>query len=520
MSSSIQLVMEANSKLLASAKVMNPQGCSLDVDRHIQKTVLILKGTVSETSVRLPREDRPSSSLRLHDSLLVAQLCLDVLSHFAIEIVVSQGGVRRTKLVIGTHVKVARYDDSSADFTAAYLPLIIPRNKWVQVIFHIAGIVQSVFNLPPCKYIDMIAVAGSGKMCCLCTSSDEQACIDATPESMALFAVPAYAPPIWKSAAAVADDAPTLPSLEAAQSAPPADILAPLRRASFSLSLTPSPPPAHEKPDGHPVRLQPLVAAPPSEFAQKYNRSSSAAEAPRGNAKSDYIRIVEDEYSPFGDESLPGRSGYGEGCSQSAPPESGARRIPGNGVRGAADNTAGCLSGWEQSLDDRKPEVVAAQPGRPGKLEPPRRPQRRSVSGQPGVGPTDNERMQRIVAARKRQVSPRQTNGAVGGARGRSTGSRRQQRLRRRMRVLRANEQKVNKAAAAKTLAASDIPLSQQVELQDDPLGMTPTSLSDTPFCGFGFGYLGVLKANGEYEEDEDANLNLRGALTLNSDNE
>lgn len=503
--------MEANSKLLASAKVMNSQGCSLDVDRHIQKPVLVLKGTVTETSVRLPREDRPLSSLRLHASLVVAQLCLDVLNHFALEIVVAQSGARRTKLVIGTHVKVARYEDNVEDLTVAYLPLIIPRNKWVQVVFHIAGIVQSVFNLPQCKCIDTITVAGSGKLCSLSTSSDEQACIDATPESMALFAVPAYAPPIWKSAEANAEDVASLPALEKPHSAPPSDILGLLRKSSYSLSLTPSPPPPHEKPDGHPVRLQPLVPAPPPEFSTQRNGSAA-----RANPKCDYIRLVEDEYSPAADDGLPGRVSYGDGASESA-----ARRLPGTGARGAAENNAGGLSGWEQPLDDRKPETAAAPSGRAAKGEPARRPLRRSISGPSNGGPADNERLQRIVAARKRQVSPRQTNfGGGGGARSRSTGSRRQQRLRRRMRVLRANEQKVNKAAAAKALAASDIPLWQQVDLEEDALGATPSSLSDTPFCGFGFGYLGVLKANGEYEEDEDANLNLRGALTLNSDDE
>jgi hypothetical protein len=190
-------------------------------------------------------------------------------------------------------------------------------------------------------------------------------------------------------------------------------------------------------------------------------------------------------------------------------------------VRGAADNTSGGLGGWEQPSDERRPGAATSSPGRAAKVEPSRRPPpRKGAAGSPGSGPGDSERLQRIIAARKRQVSPRQNITAATGPRSRSTGSRRQQRLRRRMRVLRANEQKVNRAAAAKTLAASEIPLAQHAELPADCMASSATSLFDAPLCGFGFGYLGVLKSNGEYEEDEDANLNLRGALTLNSDGE
>lgn len=529
MASSIQMVMEPSSKLLSSAKVTNPRGCSIEVDRHLQKPVLAIKGSISDTSVRLPREDRPLSSLRLHDSLLVAQVCLDALSHFALEIVVSQSGPRRTKLIIGTQVKSAKYDEETEAFTTAYLPLIIPRSKWVQVVFHIAGIVQSVFALPPCKCIDTITVAGTARLCSLCTSSDEQACIDATPENMALFAVPAYAPPIWKSASATIETSTSLPQLEAASSAPAADSFAPAQSSSCSASLSPSPPPAHEKLPGRPSHLLPLVSSPPPEPVIKPAGGSTRVDSARPNPKCDYIRLVEDEGNATADDAYTGRAPFGDLYQPSAGLEGGGgggggnnRRLFGNGARNAADNAAsGGLGGWETSADDRKSEAAATSPGRTGRAEPPKRPvPRRSLTGPPNSSAVDHERMQRIIAARKRQVSPRQNIAAPGGPRSRSNGSRRQQRLRRRMRVLRANEQKVNRAAAAKTLTASELPLSQHIELPDDAAVLTPASPADAPLCGFGFGYLGVLKANGEYEEDEDANLNLCGALTLNSDGE
>lgn len=522
MTSGLMLVMEAGNKLLASAKVTNPRGCSIETDRHLEKPVLVLKGTVSETSVRLPREDRPLSSLRLQDSLLVAQVCLDALNHFALEVVLSQGGARRTKLLVGTHIKTAKYDESTEDFTLAYLPLIIPHGKWVQVVFHIAGIVQSVFALPPCKCIDSIAIAGTGKMCSLYASSDEQACIDATPESMALFAVPAYAPPIWKSACSAAESPTFLPQLEAVSGASAADAFPQAQSLSCSASPPPSPPPAQEKPLGPPSHLLPPVTSPPTELTQKSSVVSARAESARSSQRCDYIRIIEDEGNPAADEANSGRAQFGGAYPQLGGADGGNRRAFGNGARSVADNAGGALSGWEQLTDDRKPETAATSPGRTGRAELSRRPPGRSLTGSPNGGGTaaDNERMQRIIAARKRQVPPRQNSTGTGGLRGRSTSLRRQQRLRRRMRVMRANEQKVNSAAAAKALTASDIPLSQHIELTEDFAASTPVSLSDAPLCGYGFGYLGVLKANGDYEEDEDANLNLRGALTLNSDDE
>ncbi|KAK7196560.1 hypothetical protein NESM_000594200 [Novymonas esmeraldas] len=522
MATDLQLVMEANSKLLTSAKVVNPRGCSIDIDKYIRRPVLIMKGTPSQTRVRIPREDRPLSSLRLHDSLLVAQICLNAMDHFALEIVVSQYTVNRTKLVIGTYVKAARYDERADELTTAYLPLIIPRNKWVQVVFHVAGIAHSVFNLPSITCIDTITLTGTGKMCCVFTSSDEQRCIDATPDGMALFAVPAYAPPIWKTAAPSPDHPPSLPTLDARSvtplaSDPPSNSALALRvesPASVTSSLS-----RHQV---LPPRLQPLTdmtAASPSPHVPPSIGVSEQGEAPankgvaRSHFKCDYLRLVDSDDAAARDDFATMSSSYGDTQRQPAQQEGGAGRSLA-ALRGAVDATTGGLSGWDPPLEERTGATAATSSARTSKGDAVKRQPRKpkGAPAAPGVG--DNERMQRLVASRKRRVVPRQgslSNG--GGESGRSNGSRRQQRLRRRMRVLRANEQKVNKAAAAKTLVASELPLSQHVTVAED-------STEAAPVCGYGFGYLGMLKPNGEYEEDEDANLNLRGALTLLTDGE
>ncbi|KAG5509053.1 hypothetical protein JKF63_06061 [Porcisia hertigi] len=522
MATTLQLVMEANNKLLTSAKVMNPRGCSIDIDKCIQRPVLIMKGKPSQTRVQIPREDRPFSSLRLHSSLLVAQICLDSMDHFAVEVVVSQYTVNQTKLIIGTYVKNARYDETAGELTTGYLPLIIPRNKWVQVVFHIAGITQSVFHLPSITTIDRVTLTGTGKMSRVFTSSDERSCIDSTPEGMALFAVPAYAPPIWKTA---------VPSRELQSSSltldtrPGTSSAGDLPLGTTIPSRTESPPSVTSSSPKHsvmPPRLQPLESTlmSPSYYLMPSSRTTSElVGVPSRNgssrlpSKCDYIRLVDDDDTVSKDGLVTGSCFYGDGHRNQAFQEVGPSRSYGAG-RGAANSAVGSLSGWEEPPEDRASAVVTASSARVGKVDTVKRPPQKLKSRPAPPGSSDKERLQRIIASRKLRVTPGSGLLSGTGGDGRSNSSRRQQqRLRRRMRVLRANEQKVNKAAAAKTLVASKVPLSQRVEVAED-------SAEAAPVCGYGFGYLGVLKPNGEYEEDESANLNLEGALTLLTDSE
>lgn len=531
MTAALQLVMEANSKLLTSAKVANPRGCSIDIDKLIHKPVLIMKGSTSQTRVRIPREDRPLSSLRLHDSLLVAQISLNSMEHFALEVVVSQYTVSRTKLVIGTHIRAARFDQNAEDLTTAYLPLIIPRNKWVQVVFHIAGIAHSVFNLPSITCIDTITLTGTARMCCVFTSSDEQSCIDATPDGMALFAVPAYAPPIWKTAISTPDHSSIpLPVLEARNASP---VVGELPSISASATASESPPPIASPLSKHqamPPRLEPIrdvVATPPSPKGPSSSNSAvpmaalPLAKAPvRSPPRCEYIRLVDDDDLATRSELAAVSSSYPETHRQTLSNQDGGNGRVYGGTRGGGggvDAAGGGLGGWENPPDERPGAGSASPPPRNGKAEALKKPMQRKPRSGPGLpgppGAGDNERLQRIIASRKRRVAPRQGSVSGGGDSGRGTGSRRQQRLRRRMRAMRANEQKVNKAAAAKGLLASELPLSERISLAEE-------AVEAAPVCGYGFGYLGVLKPNGEYEEDEDANLRLAGALTLLTDGE
>ncbi|CAJ1006873.1 hypothetical protein Q4I28_002187 [Leishmania naiffi] len=523
MATQLQLVMEANSKLLTHAKVVNPLGCSIVIDKHIRKPVLIMKGKPSQTRVQIPREDFPLSSLRLHDSLLVAQLCLDSIDHFALEVVVSQYTVNRTKLVIGTYIKDPRYDETADEVTTAYLPLIIPRNKWVQVVFHVAGIAHSVFNLPCISWIDTITLTGAGKMSCLFVSSDEQSCIDAAPEGMALFAVPAFVPPIWKTATASHEH---LSSPLAVGTRSVTQLTSDLPFVTAAGLRVESPPSVALSLSMHsviPQRLQPLkdtVVVSPS-YPQAPGRSATGeVGAALGEglfhslSKCDYIRLVDNEDMVAKAEHATISCSYGDGHRQQASQEATAGRpyVP---ARGTANSSAGGLSGWEQPPEERASAPAAVSLTRASKVDATKRPPQK-LRGIPSLpGPSDTERVQRIIASRKSRVTPTQRSVSSSGDDGRGNVSRRQQRLRRRMRVLRANEQKASKAAAAKALVASELPLSQRVSA-----AVAEDSIEAAPICGYGFGYLGVLKPNGEYEEDEEANLNLEGALTLLTDGE
>ncbi|CAD2221852.1 hypothetical protein AGDE_15776 [Angomonas deanei] len=166
-----------------------------------------MKGDLSKNRFQIPRDERPLSALNISHQLVTLQLFLSSTDDFAVEFNISQSTVAAIKLVIGTHIKETSVD-TLHDKRVYRLPLIIPRGKWVQVIFHLSGIMRYLFNLPPMRSIDGFAFMGSGKILKMSCGSSEQACIDSTPKGMALFAVPAYAPPVWTSAAAKTEEEP------------------------------------------------------------------------------------------------------------------------------------------------------------------------------------------------------------------------------------------------------------------------------------------------------------------------
>lgn len=533
-------------EFLKLAKVLNPKGCSIEQDKSLRENILVMKGDPTQTRVQLPREDRPSSSLQLRHSLVTLQVNLNAIDHFGIELTLSQSAVVRMKLVIGTYIREARHDQSINGMCTAHLPLIIPRNRWVQVVFHISGIVDYLFGMPPIKSIDTIALTGTARVSRLMTSSDEQTCIDATPEGMALFAVPAYAPPIWITAAKVvgvdgnnsstntatnpnnpnsntssstkknsAETAALAAARRATADSPDEkhSSLPPLSTGSSSSNL------AGNRPPSIPTKLEPVdrgegastrMTTPDSASCNARNSSlpspqpSSAppTSSNRRGPKPQYIRLVDgNDFQPVQPKT----------SNNSASP----RRVltSGNlGAGGAADRTGGEvwveISGWEEDPSD------TPQSSNSKTEKPPKKPKKE--------GNAADERNQKLLASRKARAASQQSRGA---STQRSTTKedapspavRRRRRARRRLQILKANEVKNNKLMVAKMLHASEIPITGSNMPPDSGNPETPTvsQISHDPKYGYGFGYLGILREDGEYEVDENADLRMKGALTL-----
>ncbi|KAG8344750.1 hypothetical protein TRVL_04417 [Trypanosoma vivax] len=196
----LDILVPRNFECLNNAKV-DSKSCSIQYDRILNVPVLIMKGDPSNARVQIPRDGSSLSSVPLPHSLIVLQTYLGSFDSFALEVSMTVLTSIRVKLVIGTHFTKASVEDTKNGLIFSRMPLIVPRNRWVQIVFHVSGIVVHLLDLPPIKFIESISLSGTCKASRLMTSSDEEVAINATPSDMMLFAVPAYAPPIWRTAA-------------------------------------------------------------------------------------------------------------------------------------------------------------------------------------------------------------------------------------------------------------------------------------------------------------------------------
>ncbi|ORC88064.1 uncharacterized protein TM35_000181210 [Trypanosoma theileri] len=194
------ILVPRNSGCLSTARIQNESCCTIKYDRILRLPVLVMKGSLTTSRVRIPREESPLSFLHLPYSLIVLQTYLGSFDSFALEVGVGISRQLSVKLTIGTQFNKPSAENPSNGVVIAKMPLIIPRNRWVQVVIHVSGIVTQILNLPPIKFIDSISLSGTCKASRIMLANDEDEAINATPPAMALFAVPAYAPPIWQTA--------------------------------------------------------------------------------------------------------------------------------------------------------------------------------------------------------------------------------------------------------------------------------------------------------------------------------
>lgn len=519
---------------LKLAKVCNPKGCYIELDKGLRENILVMKGDPSETKVQLPRESRPSSSLQLRHSLVTLQVSLSAIDHFGIELTLTQSPGIRMRLVIGTFIREPKQEQSLNGMCTAYLPLIIPRNRWVQVVFHISGIVTYLFGMPPIKSIDTIALAGTARVSRLMTSTDEQTCIDATPDGMALFAVPAYAPPIWKTAAkhngsgedtecrssrtlngnSATSNATSLEKAAATTWLPPtAD--SPEQNNKFSRAL----PPLSNTSSLSGNRLPSCT-----NILDNLDAASSTTALERSTARAETILAPQSSSAP-----PEGAENRGATCHHSRPPyirlveggethaiqaktsSSGSypRRFGASTRENYATETWLEVTGWEEEQDElgqtEKPGVKPISGKKDTKKGVSEEKNRKTVVSRKTRGQSQGK-----VAA-QRNVNP--ASSAKEDSSGVSPAVRRRRRARRRLQILKANEKKNMKNLVSKSLHASELPIT--VDSVPNSGSLSSEDHIHDPRYGYGFGYLGILREDGEYEVDENADLRMKGALTL-----
>lgn len=217
-----ELFSPQGSNPLANIKISNPRCGKVEFDRTVRSNVMVIEGDLTQSRVQIPKEDRPMSSLQLNHSLVVLQIMIPSSGQFLLELNVSNSPMTRMRLSAATFISRADVVDAKG-MAHAKIPLVIPRNCWVQIVFHVGGIFTHLFRLPSVKWIDSVVLAGSCKVRKVMTCADEASAIESKPGGMLLFAVPAYGPPVWQTAGGV----PAVPppqihrSVEEAQ--PPAD---------------------------------------------------------------------------------------------------------------------------------------------------------------------------------------------------------------------------------------------------------------------------------------------------------
>lgn len=510
-------------EFLKVAKVQNPKGCYIEIDKILKESILVMKGEPTQTRVQVPREDRPSSYLQLHHSLVTLQVNLNAIDHFGMELTLSQSSVVRMRLVIGTFIREARHDLSIKGMCIAHLPLIIPRNRWVQVVFHISGIVDYLFRMPPVKSIDTIALIGTARISRLMTSSDEQSCINATPDGMALFAVPAYAPPIWSTASKIIGGEKVAHSTATNGTPASSETAAATDNTSNSADssdngkhLNALPPLSNQslKVSGNRV----LSAPKNDSVEQSCIESSSKPQIHMGNNSSnqDFNSPPSTMYSPPRSEVLKPHYVRLVDGSEDQPIQSKIANSNGSPrhqfaiTRGeivVPDATD--ISRWEEEESEDIPASSHIKGEKLGSSM--------KVNSKKEENETKNlkggTRKVRGPSYSKGNTAPRNVSTKDGLAK---VAVHRRHRVKRRLQILKANEVKNYKHMVGKSLHASEIPISPSV-IPPELSGSISEWTEDghDPKYGYGFGYLGILREDGEYEIDENADLKMKGALTL-----
>ncbi|EKF29490.1 hypothetical protein MOQ_001133 [Trypanosoma cruzi marinkellei] len=602
---------------LKTAIVQNESSCAIQYDRTLRAPVLVLRGGLSHARVEIPCEGYKSLLKKFPQLLIILQTYLGSFDSFSLEVTMHTRTSLRVDLTIGTQFNKATIEDLNTGIVVAKMPLIIPRNRWVQVVFHVSGILTHLFDLPPIQSLDSISLTGTCKTSRLMVCNDEEEAINAAPGDMALFAVPAYAPPIWQTAADIAT--PVLTSVSRTTSGSTTTTLKSVgnylpvvgetgnekRRNPFrqpegtvkSNLQTPPPPIERNSPKSEGVstvkppspceplqdkqifapqrgllgnltpslsspskslQLQPqkqkqqpqLASLSPKSIQTQQNQQD--AESHSTNRNVSYIRLVnQTNRLPQRNNNAVNRirpgavtksesSASGSLTPASAPAATSAAPTLSN----TADTWCG-ITGWGEAIDfvsgTNAALLCTADYAIKSSLH--------SIQGSLGergatgvnnkvqkTSETQNLKTQqtkKTMELRRRPIffPSKRRKGVGGGTESQSfvdtdTGNgvthstrrrghvSRRSRIRERIRLLKEAQSSARRIHEMKKLTASELPIDPLEEAQM-MVNEEIVDFMNEPRCGYGFGYLGVLRERGGFETDEGVDTNLKGALTL-----
>ncbi|RNF05503.1 uncharacterized protein Tco025E_07849 [Trypanosoma conorhini] len=610
---------------LSATRIQNESCCAIKHDRTLHATVLVLKGGLAHARVEIPCEDHQFLSSKFPQLLIILQACLGCFDSFALEVAMHISSSLRVELTIGTQFNKATVEDVNSGVVIAKMPLIIPRNRWVQVVFHVSGILTHLLNLSPIQSLDSIALSGSCKTSRLTVCNDEDEAINMTPGDMALFAVPAYAPPIWQTAALTAAPValsagrtqsgsnsamnatgtrlpvvgetamewlrtpflrqdgtakcnmqPSPPSLPAedpspklgivSASQPPSPCETPQEKlgsptkhgligaSTPTFSKQPPPPPTPPPPPPPPPRQQQQQQHAPSPSRPlQQQKEQKQVEPSLRNGNGSYIRLV----NPTNRPQQRNNNAFSRIRSNTLSTKDSAANGPLTPASGTTANLAApscssnadawCgITGWEESVDplggvnavsssgveftgkcsSQSNQGSAGERGAAGVNNRPSKSldSQRSKSRQPKKMPEVRKRPAFVSIRRQRRGGDGGTDsqGVVDSEMGNSTTrparrrgiALRQSRLRERIKLLKEAQVSARRIHEMKKLPASELPIDPMEEAQM-MVGDEVVDVMKEPRCGYGFGYLGVLREGGGFEADEGADTKLKGALTL-----
>lgn len=582
------LLVPRSPESLTAVRVQNELCCAIKYDRTLRLPVLVMKGDLSSARVEIPCEHRLPSLRQSSYSLIIFQTYLDSFDAFALEVAMRISPFQRVDLTIGTQFNKATVEDPRNGILVSKMPLIIPRNRWVQVVFHLSGIVTYLLELSPIESINTISLSGTCKTSRLMMSNDEDKAISATPNSMVLFAVPAYAPPIWQTAAAMVSPAITNSSRTlvekttninalgtcvagVGESSKDPRVTSPLRHDGAvkpNMSSSPvlpeqklsrldvvstSPPlvPCEPLQENRGPRVQRGIpnALPPSSPRQVQHQEQ-AKSFPKEESMS-YIRLV-DRTTPFLNKNSTSLTRNRLNNSMAREPTNGpvasasaAAAVSSAAVTTGIADMCCAITGWGKAMDlvgggntmspssahstGKGPSLsnyrLSAEKGAAGGGNKSNKAAEANASKvQQQKKTAELKRRPNVATPSKRRKGGGRTDAQLSGDNDNTSSATyatkrrgfflRRRRLRKRMKLLREAQMSARRIHEMKKLPASEVP----IDPLEEALMMVEGEILDVmkePRCGYGFGYLGVLRESGGFEADEDVDTRLKGALTL-----